>query len=268
MLTTHNTTPQTSQSHQPYQTLKAMLALGRGPHAIKTIADHAKLDRETIRQELNAMVEAGLCTRSTAMPGHFELTVPVVGTDSMWLLHALPTVDPYIRDQLRTLHQATGHVVLMHGHTLLPPVRLALDHYSGTRTDFLEQLDSHPTAAGRLRQAPLGVDAPGLVIKAHLDRSSPATSELQRIRTAGFAISEAPLPGWSLLSVPVHASPQSLGLWELTGIGVAGALSLVVPTPDLDPHLHTLLNELDRIALYLAPSDSGSCHAPYVRHAA
>lgn len=81
---------------------------------------------------------------------------------------------------------------------------------------------------------------------------------------AGYAISEAALPGWSLLSVPVHAGPASLGLWELTGVGVAGAVSLAVPTPDLDPNLIPWLNELQRTALEFTTVQDGS-HAPYLR---
>ncbi|MFJ5804256.1 IclR family transcriptional regulator [Streptomyces decoyicus] len=212
-----------------------------------------------------AMVEAGLCTVSTALPGHYELAVHVVGTESTWLLHALPTVEAHTHDQLRALHQATGQAVLLHSHTLLPPVRICIDHYCGEGSDFLQQLAAHRTAGTRLRQAPLGADAPGLVIQAHLDPAAPPQAAgLQRIRTAGYATSEAALPGWSLLSVPVHAGPASLGLWELTGTGVAGAVSLAVPTPDLDPRLIPWLNELQRAALEFATVQDGS-HAPYLR---
>lgn len=273
MLTTRTHEPtHPPQTQHSYRVLATLLTLGRGPHATQTIAEHAGLSHPEVRQDLNAMAAAELCTRSTAMPGHYELTVPVVGTDSTWLMHALPTVEAYAHDELRALHQATGQVVLLHSHTLLPPVRLCLDHYSGSRTDFMEQLTADPSAAARLRQAPLAADAPGLIIKAHLNTAPPPSAALQRIRTAGYAITAAALPGWSLLSVPVHATPATHGLWELTGIGVAGAVSLAVPTPDLDPHLTPLLNELWRTALELTPAqdDNRSPRArhPYVRRAA
>jgi len=268
MLTTR--TPEQKKSSRAqalYQVLATMANLGRGPHSIQALTRHTGLARPAVRHELEGMVEAGLCTVSTAMPGHYELTMRVVGTKSTWLLHALPTVEAYTHDQLRDLHQATGQVVLLHSHTLLPPVRICVDHYHGDRGDFMEQLAAHPTADARLRQAPLGADAPGLVIKAHLDPSTPQHTSLQRIRTAGYAITKAALPGWSLLSVPVHASPASLGLWELTGIGVAGAVSLAVPTPDLDPNLIPWLNQLERAALELAPPEGG-CHPSFMHRVA
>ncbi|MFF4283189.1 hypothetical protein ACFY0Z_30955 [Streptomyces kronopolitis] len=253
----------TTRTHEPpkaqhsYQVLATLLTLGRGPHAVQTVADHCGLSNQAVRQELNAMVDAELCTRATTMPGHYELTTPVVGTDSSWLMHALPTVEAYTHDELRALHQNTGHVVLLHSHTLLPPVRLCLDHYKGDRTDFTQQLTAHPDAAARLRQAPLGTDAPGMVIKAHLGTARPTSAALQRIRTAGYATSAAPLPGWTLLSVPIRSTPSALGLWELGTAGVAGAVSLALPTPDPGPHLTALLNELQRTALELEPLPDG-----------
>ncbi|MGW9433964.1 hypothetical protein ACWHA1_39365 [Streptomyces decoyicus] len=268
MLTTR--THEQTQLPQPqhlYQVLATLASLGRGPHSLPTLTRHSGLDRQTVREQLAAMVEAGLCTVSAALPGRYALAMRVVGTESTWLLHALPTVEAHTHDQLRALHQATGQVVLLHSHTLLPPVRICVDHYCGDRSNFLQQLAAHPTADTHLRQAPLGADAPGLVIQAHLDPAPPQAAGLQRIRTAGYATSEAALPGWSLLSVPVHAGPASLGLWELTGTGIAGAVSLAVPTPGLDPNLIPWLNELQRTALELATAQDGH-QAPYWRRVA
>ncbi|MGW7642206.1 hypothetical protein [Streptomyces decoyicus] len=264
MLTTRTHEPsQPRRAEHLYRVLATLASLGRGPHSLKTLTRHTGLDHPTVREQLAAMVEAGLCTASTALPGHYELAMRVVGTESTWLLHALPTIEAHTHDQLRALHQATGQVALLHSHTLLPPVRICVDHYCGEGNDFLQQLAAHPTADTHLRQAPLGADAPGLVIHAHLDPAAPQAASLQRIRTAGYAISEAALPGWSLLSVPVHAGPASLGLWELTGTGVAGAVSLAVPTPDLDPNRIPWLNELQRAALELATVQDGH-QAPYL----
>ncbi|MEJ8650674.1 helix-turn-helix domain-containing protein [Streptomyces sp. MS1.AVA.3] len=122
MLTTrtHEQT-QPSKPQHLYRVLATLASLGRGPHSLQTLTRHTGLDRQTVREHLAAMVEAGLCTASAALPGHYELAMRVVGTESTWLLHALPTVEAHTHDQLRTLHQATGQVVLLHSHTLLPP---------------------------------------------------------------------------------------------------------------------------------------------------
>ncbi|MFI1621855.1 hypothetical protein ACH4VT_33595 [Streptomyces lydicus] len=219
------------------QTLKALLQ-GRGPHALAQLCRRTRFGRPEVRGHLAAMEQAGLCT--SQMRGHWELTVPL-GARSSWLTHGLPGAPPGApagdRDRLRDLHEATGHVVLLHSHLHLPtPVRLCVDSWRGHLDEAVtRQLDAHPSAAGRLLQAPLDEDAPGLVIQANLDSAiRPTSVRLQRIRDLGHALTDAPLPGWSLLSVPVYTGAVSLGLPETSGPRIAGALSLMAPTPDTD----------------------------------
>lgn len=270
MLTTctQPSTPQPRSQH-PYQVLTTLFTLGPGPHSLKTIADHSGLGHDVIREELSAMAGAGLCTRSATKPPTYELASPTASA-STWLLHALPSIETvlHLRGELRALHQETGQAVLMHSHTMLPRIRLCLDYYIGDRLDFLQQVSAHPDAAAILRQAPLTEDAPGQVIMAHLDRMSPGSLELRRIRQNGYAISAAPLPGWSLLSVPVHSTAER-GLWELTGAVVAGAVTLAVPTADLGPrNLVSWLNALHRTALELTPSQEAFDTGRPLRHTA
>lgn len=258
------------QAHHTYQVLTALVILGAGPHTLKTIADHSGLNRGVLHKELGAMVDAGLCVNSGNKLPTYELTGQATRVASVWLLHALPTVETtlHLKEELRALHEATGQAILMHSHIMLPPIRLCLDYFIGQRHDFLQQLSATPDAAEKLRQAPLADDAPGLVIMAHLPTTPPGSPDLRRIRQSGYATSASPLPGWSLLSVPVLSTPE-LGLWELSGSVVAGAVTLAVPTHDLGPStLTSWLNELQRTALYLAPSYQDYREASNLRHAA
>lgn len=270
MLTTRPPATNQHRLQHTYQVLTTMVTLGPGPHSMKTIAEHSGLAREVIGEELAAMQDAGVCVGSGDRLMSYELTGPAARVASGWLLHALPDVDTtlQLKEELRALHESTGQAVLMHGHTMLPPIRLCLDYFVGQRHDFLQQLSANPEAAAALRRAPLADDAPGLAIMAHLATTPPGSPQLRRIRQNGYATSASPLPGWSLLSVPILSTPE-LGMWELTGSAVAGAVTLAVPTPDLGPsNLTHWLNELQHTALYLAPSyhDYAAPSAP--RHAA
>ncbi|MFF7415402.1 IclR family transcriptional regulator [Streptomyces lydicus] len=221
----------------PYKPLAAMLHRGPGPHGLSDLAARTGLPRLELRGHLAAMTKAGLCTATPGMPGYYELAMPAPADDASWLVHALPGTPDTHADPLRELHRSTGQPVLLHSHILLPTaLRLCVDFQADEAPDFLQQMATHPNAAGRLKQARLDADAPGLVIRAHLDTFQPATAELQRVRTHGYAVTAAPLPGWSLLSVPVHRPPEDLGLLEYARPPIAGALSLVVRTPDLDAH--------------------------------
>ncbi|MGW9047665.1 hypothetical protein ACWGQL_34720 [Streptomyces lydicus] len=150
-----------------------------------------------------------------------------------------------VRHRLRELHEATGQPVLLHAYVRLPtPTRLCVDFCSDNAPGFREQLTTHPDAAGRLRQDPLGTDAPSKVIRAHLAPARPVATELECVRERGYALTAAPLPGWSLLSVPVHRAAVELELPEDGGPRHVGALSLVTRTPDSDTALHSWLTAL------------------------
>lgn len=254
----------------PYKPLAAMIARGPGPHSVPDLVERTGLPRPELRLYLKAMTQTGLCAATPGMPGHFELIVPFAGDGASWLVHALPSAPPEERNHVRELHEATGQIALMHGHVLLPvPLRILVDIWGGEASSFLKQLTTHPDAAGRLNQAALDVDAPGLVIRAHLDPFQPTSDELQRIRASGYAVTAAPLPGWSLLSVPVHRAPEQLRLPEYSRDLIAGALSLVVRTTDLDAHLSQWLPALQHSARALGhTTQTTSTRMPTVVQAA
>lgn len=239
-----------------YQVFKAMLGMGPGPHAMRKIVEESGLPRGAVRRRLDAMREAGLCSPSPGRPGHHELTTAVLKADRQRLLHALPGIQLRSRRYLTALQEQTGQVVFMHGHMLLEsPVRLCVEYFCDERPDFARELAAHPTAAGRLRQAPLAADAPGLVILAHLDDTIPLSGQLQTIRTLGYATSDSSLPGWSFVSVPVRAVPGSIGLEGLVGgTRVVGAVSLLARTHDLDRHVDAWLAPLWHGGRSLPPS--------------
>ncbi|MFJ1874233.1 IclR family transcriptional regulator [Streptomyces chartreusis] len=239
-------TERTPEALRSYHVFKTLLEMGPGPHPMRRIVERTGLPRGVVRRRLNAMREAGLCCPTPEFPGHHELTTAVLGADSQHLLHALPGVQSRSRQYLSALQQQTGQIVFMHGHMLLDsPVRLCVECRGDSRPDFARDLAAHPTAAGRLRQAPLAADAPGLVILAHLDDNVSLSSQLRTIRALGYAISGSPLPGWSFVSVPVHAGPEIVGLEGLLGgARVVGAVSLLARTDDLERHVEAWLSPL------------------------
>ncbi|MEU5239747.1 hypothetical protein ACH4UR_25165 [Streptomyces lydicus] len=237
----------------PYKPLVAMLHRGPGPHGLADLAARTGLTPLELRSHLAAMTKAGLCTATPGMHGHYELSVPTPADDAGGLVHALPGAADAHADPLRELHRSTGQPALMHSHILLPtPLRLCVDFHADVAPAFLQQLATHPDAAGRLKQGRLDADAPGMVIRAHLDPFEPANAELQQVRARGYAATAAPLPGWSLLSVPVHRAPEDLALPDYGRPLIAGALSLVVRTPDLEPNLRSWLTALQHSARSLS----------------
>ncbi|MGW6795665.1 hypothetical protein [Streptomyces chartreusis] len=236
----------TPEALRSYHVFKTLLGMGPGPHPMRRIVEQTGLPRGVVRRRLNAMREAGLCCPTPGHPGHHELTTAVWGADGERLLHALPGVQARSRRYLTALQQQTGQIVFMHGHMLLDsPVRLCVECRGDSRPDFARELAAHPTAAGRLRQAPLSADAPGLAILAHLDDTRPLPGDLQTIRTHGHATSPSALPGWSFLSVPLHAAPATTGPEGAAGSArVVGAVSLLARISDLERHIDAWLPPL------------------------
>ncbi|MFD9562224.1 hypothetical protein [Streptomyces sp. NPDC059994] len=234
------------EAARSYRVFKAMLELGPGPQPMSRIVHRTGMDRGVVRRRLAAMREAGLCALSPGSPGHYELTTAVLGTDEARLLHAVPGVQARSRRYLAALQQQTGQIVFLHGLMLLDsPVRLCVEYCSGARADFTEELAAHPTAAGRLRQAPLAADAPGLVMLAHLDETVALSGQLQQIRSRGYVSSPSALPGWDFVSVPVHAVPGMPGLEGLLGgARLVGAVSLMARSRDLERHIDAWLSPL------------------------
>lgn len=102
-----------------------------------------------------------------------------------------------------------GEVGLMRGDMLIDlPVRVDVEYRAVSSTDFAEKLGAHSTAAGRLRQAPLAADAPGVVIPAYLAERFALSGQLRRVRTLVQATPPSALPGWTSVSVPVQAVPR------------------------------------------------------------
>ncbi|PNE43461.1 hypothetical protein [Streptomyces noursei] len=261
--TNHDVTPA-----DLFAVLATMVDLGRGPHPLQRIVEESGIPRRTTRAALDQLIEAQLCKATTGMPSHYETGVQAVEATSRGLTQALPGVHTGYRDDLRTLQQRTGHVALLHGYLTIPSLRICTDLCAGDRRDFEQQVKANPAAAERLSKAPLHEDAAGKVIAAHLQ--SPHSIELQRIRHHGYALTAAPLAGWTLLSVPVYArggeGPTSLQ----RGYTVAGAVSLLVSGP-IDPNgvPAQWLDELWNTATQLEQSapDQAATHHTHVRRA-
>jgi hypothetical protein len=119
-----------------------------------------------------------------------------------------PTTTPLldVAPILNGLHLRTEQAVLFHTRSPITRARLCVAAAGTDDVNLRHQLAHTPRGAvDRIRQAPLHADAPGLAILAGLD--TPLRGDLQPIRTARVALSDAPLPGRILVSVPVRRLP-------------------------------------------------------------
>ncbi|MFF8431132.1 hypothetical protein ACF07Y_39555 [Streptomyces sp. NPDC016566] len=109
---------------------------------------------------------------------------------------------------LEGIHQRTQQVVLLHTHTPLTSERVCIATAGAKSVLFGQELGLTPKATEQLRQAPLDFDAPGLVMLANLaGHDSPLRGDLRQIRSAQVALTDSPLPGWILVSVPLRRLP-------------------------------------------------------------
>ncbi|WP_333774180.1 hypothetical protein [Streptomyces sp. IBSBF 3136] len=109
---------------------------------------------------------------------------------------------------LTGIHNRTGQVVLLHTHSPVTGERLCIAAVGAQDVSFRRELAFTPEAVDRLRRAPLDSDVPGLAMLANLaGHDAPLREDLRQIRSAQVAITESPLPGWILISVPVRRLP-------------------------------------------------------------
>lgn len=134
------------------------------------------------------------------------------------------------RSELTRLRETTGAVALLYDlvHARIPG-RSCIAVSQG-------QADL-PAALSIGNREPLGTDAPGLVILAHLDSTFPPNPRIRRIRSDGYARTASRAAGWQLLSAPIlcpngpvgaiglSASPQAMeeGLPEFISATMSAA---------------------------------------------
>ncbi|WP_308345533.1 helix-turn-helix domain-containing protein [Streptomyces sp. ISL-94] len=218
---------------QAYAFLQAVRGLGPGPHRFREIIHQTGLSKSEAHRRLSQLVDADLCRRPRH--GQYELLThaPAApsGPASPVLRHpgaALPR-SPLLETLLNELHARTGYPVLLHTYAPLSGERLCAAA-TGTHTPPVRRaLASAPEATGILRQAPLGADAAGLAMLAHLcPDDAQLREDLRRVRRDGMARTRSPLPGWSLVAVPLRRLP---GTCAAPGAEppVVGALSVLHP---------------------------------------
>ncbi|WP_157869001.1 hypothetical protein [Streptomyces atriruber] len=98
--------------------------------------------------------------------------------------------------------------MLLHTHSPATGERQCIAAAGANNPALRRDLALAPGAADRLRRAPLHSDAPGLAILAGLvGHQAPLRADLHQIRAAQAAITPSPLPGWTLVSVPLNQLP-------------------------------------------------------------
>ncbi|WP_327391485.1 hypothetical protein OG728_39115 (plasmid) [Streptomyces microflavus] len=209
--------------------LHALLQLGPGPHKSRDIVDAVTtMDGAEVRRRLLQLFDAKVCQRPRY--GYWEVC-PVVAVPSELpgLVH--PTATPLLDTTLllNSLHRRTRQAVLLHTHSPLTGERLCIGAAGFRSVNLHRELAFTSGAVDRLRRAPLDSDAPGLAMLASLvGHDIPLRQDLRLIRTAQVAVSEAPLPGWLLVSVPLQRLP---GAPAIPGAEprVVAAVSVMVP---------------------------------------
>ncbi|MFI0813578.1 hypothetical protein [Streptomyces echinatus] len=187
--------------------LHALLQLGPGPHKSSEITARTTMDEEEVRRRLLQLFKAKVCFRPRF--GYWELRpTPAAATDTPGLVHpsSTPLLDAALL--LKGLHSRTEQAVLLHTYSPITGERLCIGAAGAHDVRLRRELAFTPRAVDRLRRAPLDSDAPGLVMLANLaGHDTPLREDLRQIRSTQVALTEAPLPGWILVSVPVRRLP-------------------------------------------------------------
>ncbi|MFJ3658275.1 hypothetical protein ACIPPR_33830 [Streptomyces nigra] len=208
--------------------LHALLQLGPGAHKSSEIAARTTMQEEEVRRRLLQLFNAKVCYRPRV--GYWELCpAPSASPDSPSLVHpsSTPLLDASLL--LEVLHSRTEQAVLLHTYSPITGERLCIGAAGAQDARLRRELVGAPRAVDRLRRAPLDSDAPGLVMLANLvGDEAPLRQELRQIRSARIALTEAPLPGWIMVSVPVRRLP---GAPAIPGAEprVVAAVSILAP---------------------------------------
>ncbi|WP_331726119.1 hypothetical protein [Streptomyces sp. NBC_00470] len=212
--------------------LHALLQLGPGPHKFRTITARTAMDEREVQRRLRQLLDAQLCTRPQY--GYWEIRpLPPAGPDTAGLVHpsATPLLD--VNHLLERLHSRTQQVVLLHTYSPVTSERLCIAVAGADDVRLRRELAISPGAVDLLRQAPLDSDAPGRAMLANLaGHDVPLREDLRRIWVSQAAVSEAPLPGWMLVSVPVRRLP---GAPAVPGAEPRVVAAISVMAPDYAP---------------------------------
>lgn len=228
MDTRTRTSHQRKERDRTNAVLHALLELGPGPHKSRAITARTAMDEEEVRRRLLQLVKAAVCYRPRF--GYWELRPTTAApTDPPGLVH--PSTTPLLDAPLllEGIHSRTQQIVLLHTYSPATGERLCIAA-SGVHDGRLRREPGFtPWAVHRLSRAPLDSDAPGLVMLANLaGHDTPLREDLRQIRSTQVALTEAPLPGWILVSVPLRRLP---GAPAIPGAEprVVAAVSILAP---------------------------------------
>jgi hypothetical protein len=208
--------------------LHALLQLGPGPHKSRDILARTTMGEDEVRRRLVQLYEANVCCRPRY--GYWEL-LPITDapTDIPGLVY--PSTTPLLDAPLllEDLYRRTQQTVLLHTYSPVTGERLCIAAAGTHDVSLRRELAFTAGAVDRLRRAPLDSDAPGLVMLANLAGYDTGLREdLRRIRSTQVALTESPLPGWMLVSVPLRRLP---GAPAIPGAEprVVAAVSILAP---------------------------------------
>lgn len=208
--------------------LHALLQLGPGPHKSRDVTARTTMDEDEVRRRLLQLFKAKVCYRPRF--GYWELRpVPDTASDTPGLVQ--PSTTPLLDTALLLdlIHSRTEQAVLLHTYSPVSGERLCIAAAGSHDLRLRRELAFAQGAVDQLRRAPLDSDAPGLVMLANLaGHDAPLREDLRRIRAAQVALTESPLPGWILVSVPVRRLP---GAPAMPGAEprVVAAVSILAP---------------------------------------
>ncbi|WP_331732406.1 hypothetical protein OG613_47945 (plasmid) [Streptomyces sp. NBC_00015] len=208
--------------------LHTLLQLGPGPHKSRDIAARMTMGEEEVRRRLLQLFKAKVCLRPRY--GYWQIRpLNDVPTAPPGLVH--PSTTPLLDATLllEDLHDRTQQAVLLHTYSPVTGERLCIAAAGTHDVHLRRELAFTPGAMDRLRRAPLDSDAPGLVMLANLaGHDAPLREDLRQVRSAQVALTDSPLPGWILVSVPLRRLP---GAPAIPGAEprVVAAVSILAP---------------------------------------
>ncbi|MFI1700322.1 hypothetical protein ACH419_30670 [Streptomyces bobili] len=208
--------------------LHTLLQLGPGPHKSRDIAAATTMGEDEVRRRLLQLFGAKVCFRPRY--GYWEIRpLTDASTAPPGLVH--PNTTPLLDANLllEDLHDRTQQTVLLHTYSPVTGERLCIAAAGAHDVRLRRELAFTPRAVDRLRQAPLDSDAPGLVMLANLaGHDAPLREDLRQVRSAQVSLTDSPLPGWILVSVPLRRLP---GAPVIPGAEprVVAAVSILVP---------------------------------------
>ncbi|MDH6129422.1 helix-turn-helix domain-containing protein [Kitasatospora sp. GP82] len=221
--------PTTTNRRLTLTLLRTLGDLGEGAHSLREIASQSRMPSSTAHHILRDAADFEMVEQVGR--GQYSSRLVLVSPSAPRAvgapLNVPASASQATRDALVTLQSESSGIALLSMPFLVgEPVRVCIDRTMGDHERERELAAATPKAKGALWRAPLGADAAGKVILAHLDPSGrsvglpPGTppagmarirEEHAEIRDRGYARGPAPIDSFELVAAPIWCGPACAG---------------------------------------------------------